>query len=277
VRDHDTAAINDVEDAEPASASRNKQSQEDHPCRKALLAREGARVVDVLSSVATVVPSEYPEVEHRPALREMLRRQVDMQFIDLATLLELPRPDAGLHAGTNLTTTVLLCNIVSGASVLFFKPSLDAIRGRRTDANPMTAGQRFREVLAFFPWEDSSDVPRHDAVRALYKYARNPLAHSLGVGKAPALLPGIRGRNVMLAKRPLSPEAAAEIMRGEAVRPTWSDMPIFTTDDAGYVISVEGLAWGVCRMVRSLFNSEEHGAAADATADVLLGGSGSWI
>jgi len=93
-----------------------------------------------------VVPSDYPELRERPALREMLQRQIDMQFGDLVTLLELPRPDVGLHAGANLTTAVLLCNIISGASVLFYKPSLDGIRGRLTEANTLTSGQRFREV-----------------------------------------------------------------------------------------------------------------------------------
>jgi len=54
-------------------------------------------------------------------------------------------------------------------------------------------------------------------------------------------------------------------------------MPIFSTDESGYVISIEGLAWGVCRMLRTLFSEEEHVAAAETTASELIAGSGSWV
>jgi hypothetical protein len=228
-------------------------------------------------SIAIPVPSDYPELALRPALREMLQRQADMQFADLGVLLQLPRADADLHAGTNLTTTIVLCNIIAGASVLFYESSLDAVQGRRNNANPLGSGQRFREVLDFFPWEDPEVVPRRIAVDALYKYARNPLAHSLGVGKAPALLPGLRGKNVMLAKRPLPAAAVAEVLRGDAVQPLWFDMHIVSTDQSGYVISVEGLAWGVCRMIRSLFADVQQVERAEHTAEQLLGGAGSLV
>jgi hypothetical protein len=223
------------------------------------------------------LPSQYPELAVRPALRGMLRRQVDMQFADLGVLLQLPREDAGLHAGMNLTATILLCNMVSGASVLFYETSLDAVRGRRSDANPRGSGQRFREVLEFLPWEQPEVVPRRVAADALYKYARNPLAHSPGVGKAPGLLPGLRGRNVMLAKRPLPADAVAQVLRGEERRPPWFDMPIVSADQDGYVIFVEGLAWGVCRMIRSLFADVHQVERAEHTAEQLLGGAGAWL
>ena len=216
-----------------------------------------------------VVPSEYPELSGRPALSEMMRRQIDMQFVDLATLLQLPLAGSSLTAGANLTTTTLLCNIVSGASVLFFEPSLDAVRGRLSDTNTLRSGARFRGVLdRYFPWADSGSVPQPQAIRALYKYARNPLAHSLGVGKAPALLPGLAGPNVMLAKRPLPAHAAAEVLRGEPSRPFSSDVPIFETDYQGYVISVEGLSWGVCRMPEPVRRSRPRrtGRTGSATA-----------
>jgi hypothetical protein len=65
-------------------------------------------------------------------------------LLTCATLLQPPRPDADLHADANLTTTVLLCNIISGTSVLFYEPSRDAVCDRRSDANPLRSGQRFR-------------------------------------------------------------------------------------------------------------------------------------
>jgi len=81
----------------------------------------------------------------------------------------------------------------------------------------------------------------------------------------------------MLAKRPLPAQLASEVVLGKAVRPAWSNMPIFSTDESGYVISIEGLAWGVCRMLRTLFSEEEHVAAAETTASELIAGSGSWV
>jgi hypothetical protein len=231
-----------------------------------------------VATAEIVLPSGYAELNGRPALAEMLRRQIDMQFAELATLLQLPLAGSDLKAGANLTTTTLLCNIISGASVLFYEPSLDAVRGRRSAVNPLGSGQRFRAVLdAYFPWSEAGPVPRRLAIDALYKYARNPLAHTLGVGKAPALLPGIRGRTVMLSKRPLPAHAVAELLRGDTPRPSWSDTAIIDSDNAGYVISVEGLAWGVCRMLRTLFADPGHATPAEQVAGQLLDGSGTWV
>lgn len=220
-----------------------------------------------------MLPSGYPELQEYPYLREMLRRQIDMQFTDLATLLQLPLPSHGLDAGANLTTTVLLCNVISGASVLFFEASLDSVRGRRTAVNTLHSSERFRRTLEFFPWDDLAKIPRWEAIDALYKYARNPLAHSLGVGKAPSHFPGLRGRNVLLAKRPLPRHSVAELMCGDPERPIWSDAPVIAREANGYAISVEALAWGTCRMLRSLFASPVQVMAAETTAEQLLSGT----
>ena len=55
-----------------------------------------------------------------PALRDLLRVQVDTQLGDLRTLLCLPRQaEPGFEAGCNLTAATLAFNIVAGARRAF--------------------------------------------------------------------------------------------------------------------------------------------------------------
>jgi hypothetical protein len=72
-----------------------------------------------------MLPSAFPEVAPYEHLRRLLCIQVDMQLVDLRTLLRLPKRDFGLEGGCNLTATTLLCNIIAGASVLFFDASIE--------------------------------------------------------------------------------------------------------------------------------------------------------
>lgn len=110
-----------------------------------------------------LLPSEYSEVRRRPAIRELLRIEVDMQFADLRTLLCLPRDEPGLGAGCNLTASTLALNIVAGASVLFWESSVDAFneRGDR--------GQRFKRLLeAKYPWSNEDGIDPDDGAKLMW-------------------------------------------------------------------------------------------------------------
>ena len=79
-----------------------------------------------------MLPSHFAEVQGFVHLRRLLDLQVDMQFHDLRSLLQLPKPHLGLVGGCNLTATALACNIIAGASVLFYDASPKALTKRRS-------------------------------------------------------------------------------------------------------------------------------------------------
>jgi hypothetical protein len=133
-----------------------------------------------------MLPSQYPESRPYPSLRRLLVLQVDMQFADLKTLLCLPRDEEGLGAGCNLTAATLAVNLIAGASVLLWDSSVEGLAQR---------GDRKRRFIglaeAFYPWCDSDDVNAQLGTKLLWDYTRNPLSHTLGVGKTARIFPGI--------------------------------------------------------------------------------------
>jgi hypothetical protein len=215
----------------------------------------------------SVLPSHFQEVQPYRHLRQLLDLQIDMQFEDLRTLLQLPRREDGLRGGCNLTATALACNIVAGASVLFFEASPEALahRGDRS--------RRFRAVMTgYYPWSASDGKRDDDGAEVLYDFTRNPLSHSLGVQKNPRAFPGAAGgKAVMLAKSRdgLPGEVVTELLNARD-RPEWLS-PTITVAPEADVVSVETLAWGVHEMLRRLFADEAQATAANATARSLLG------
>jgi hypothetical protein len=212
-------------------------------------------------------PSNLAEVRPWPHLRTLLEVQLDAQFADLRTLLRLPRHDETLDGSCNLTSASLLFNIVSGSSVLFYNASIAAM------ADGRQSGERFRGLLEdFYPFLDD-DLPTDDAARVLYRAARNPLTHCLGVGKDRRVFPGApqvgdRPVAVMFSKALLSVDQVAHVASTRA-RPDWLG-PTIAMDGAECVISVATLAWGVHELLRTLFGDEAQARRADAVAAELL-------
>lgn len=212
-------------------------------------------------------PSDFPEVQAYPNLRALLAIQLDMQFADLRTLLQLPRPGDGLEGGCNLTAASLLFNIVSGSSVLFYDASTTAM------ADGRQSGRRFKELLTgYYPFCDG-DLQPDEAARVLYEAARNPLTHCLGVGKDKRVFPGApqignRPVAVMFSKGPLSPGQVGALVSVRE-RPAWLE-PTITVQHEECVIAVCALAWGVHEMLRQLFGDPPQAQQADATAARLL-------
>lgn len=214
-----------------------------------------------------LLPSAYPEVGDRPALRKLLRIQVDMQVTDLATLLCLPREEPGLDGGCNLTATMLATNIIAGASVLFWNSSVEALRNRGD------RGKRFTDVVTVhYPWLANDAVTPELGAKLLWDHARNPLSHTLGVGKQAQLFPGIprEEQGVWLSKPHGLTAASVEDLMGAENRPNYMIATV-TAEPGGYVISVVTLAWGVTRLLRNLFADSNHADAAETTACRLLG------
>ena len=177
-----------------------------------------------------MVPSRYPEVQAYPYLRRLLEAQVDMQFRDVRVLLMLPRPDDGLDAGCNLTTALLLTAIAAGASVLLWDAHSGALhaRGER--------GARFKATVErHYPWSADDSVTPEYGTKLLYDYTRNPLSHTLGIGKTTRLFPGIPAdeREIWLAKpvHGLSGAQADEVL-SSFEKPVWLDPTLKTAATA---------------------------------------------
>jgi hypothetical protein len=214
-----------------------------------------------------MLPSAYPEVVELPALRELLRIQVDMQVADLKTLLCLPLPEPGLGAGCNYPAATLAVNLIAGASVLFWRASPEALikRGDR--------GERFLGLmLAKYPWVADDAVAPELGGKLLWDHTRNPLSHTLGVGKTAELFPGISRdeRGVWLGKpKEGLPAPVVDELMSSYERPEWLG-PTVGSEPGGYVVHVPTLAWGVHRMLRDLLSDPEQADAAEATARSLL-------
>lgn len=215
-----------------------------------------------------LAPSEYPETAGRPALRELLRVQVDMQLGDLRTLLCLPRrEEPGLQAGCNLTAATLAFNIIAGASVLFWESSVKAIE-RRGDRGP-----RFKALVeAKYPWAADDATSAELGAEVMWDWARSPLTHTLGVGKSAHLFPGQpkRERGIWFVKsRDGLPADAVDALLSSYEKVDWLPATI-THDYGGYAIRVDTLAWGVCRTLRDLFRDDGQASRANDTAAKLL-------
>src|SRR4051812_37463160 len=121
-----------------------------------------------------MLPSSFPELKGLPrtSLRRLCRDHFDMQIEDVRVLLRMPK--AGYPAGCNFAAAAVLFNLIGGASVCFYDTSPQAL------ATAGDRGKRFKDMLiAFFPWP--AGISAKDGADVFYKYARNPLAHALGL------------------------------------------------------------------------------------------------
>jgi hypothetical protein len=193
-------------------------------------------------------------------------RQIDMQFADLTTMLRLPQKQIGLDGGCNFAAARLCFDLMAGASVLFYDASIEALheRGRR--------GQRFKTLVAtFYPWlPGTDDAVGEEAARLLYDWARNPLAHALGV-VGPAATGATDPVPIFFAsKGALEPDQIAEIEEPR-IRPRWLDPTIRHAGGNIYTLFVPSLVWGIHRMLENVFADVTQAERADATARELLG------
>lgn len=214
-----------------------------------------------------VVPSEFPETAPYEALREVCRRQIDMQFADLHVALQLPAASIDPDVGLNLTTAALLFSLVAGASVILHEPSWKAFK------SGAASGSRFKAALEHaYPWRPDDEVSGAAAAELLYKWARNPLVHSLGIGKDRHAMPGAPGSppydRIVFVKWALTPVEVHAVSQGPAGRPPWLPATV-TRDGPSIEFSVPTLAWGTHVMWRALIT--EHGNAAERVARRVLG------
>jgi len=207
-----------------------------------------------------VLPSEFPEVQAYPQLKRLLAHQVDMQFVDLRSLLELPRVQR--DGGCNFVTATVLFNIIAGSSVCFYdaRPEGLTTRGDR--------GRRFVGILEnFYPWAVES-ISKDVAVSILYQSARNPLAHSLGIDIPDA---NTKAKQILLKKWALTTKQILEL-EDSINRPTWAGGTIIHIKPLRgggeeVAISIPALYWGVHRMLHALFTDPVQVQQAEALVE----------
>jgi hypothetical protein len=200
-----------------------------------------------------MLPSEFPElsVALQPSLVRLCRDHFDMQVQDVRVLLRMPK--AGYQAGCNFAALAVLFNLIAGASVCFFDASAKALaeRGNR--------GKRFQDMLeTWYPWEPGQ--PPGDGANVLYSYARNPLAHSLGMDDPD-------GPEVGINKFPLS-ERRIETLETSTDRPAWCP-PALTAVGSDFEVGVAGLYWGYHRLLHALFADPHQLSQAEQLAQSL--------
>lgn len=204
-----------------------------------------------------MLPSEFPEIQMYPQLKQLLVRQVDMQFMDLRCLLELPRVDS--DGGCNFATAAVLLNIIAGSSVCFYNADPAGITNRSD------RGKRFRGILnAFYPWA-GEPISKDVGVALLYESARNPLAHSLGIDTPDG---STKPKQVFLKKWPLTTQKVTEL-EDSVDRPSWAETTIvhakiLTAGGEEVAISIPALYWGVHRMLHSIFSDLDQVQGAEA-------------
>ncbi len=109
-------------------------------------------------------------------VQDFIRQILDNQFADVRGMLQLPRPDVGIEPACNYSIVSSLTNLISGLSVTIFKPK-SLLEG--SVRSKYGSGQAFQDLVRdYFPYTPSGIT---DFPKKLYKIARNPMAHSLGV------------------------------------------------------------------------------------------------
>ncbi len=179
-----------------------------------------------------MLPSQLSAFGKYPAVLNFVTNHLDMQFNDVRGMMKLPLPEIGITGGCNFAAAAILCNLISGISVVLYTP-------KRRKAG---SGEKFKGLLEdFYPWE--SGEKKAEKSKAIYDLVRNPLAHSLSVPKKGSL-------PLSIQKGPLT-EARLEELENASVRPNWVPLAV-TGNSRAYVLSVVGLHWGVFDLVRRL-------------------------
>lgn len=165
----------------------------------------------------------------------------------------------------NLTAASHLFSLISGISVLLYNADWGYLKTRDH------AGRRFKgAIMEHMPLTHDDDLTPGHAASVMWEFARNPLAHSFGLGKERASFPGLPGSErdpeMYIAKGPdgLHARQANALLRGDLPRPAWLPRPTISPrygDSRGIVISVEGLSWATVAMLRSILRSPHRDTA----------------
>jgi hypothetical protein len=192
-----------------------------------------------------------------PQARTLIQHVEALSFNDIHSMLRLPLADYGITAGCNFAITHVLMSVIGGVSTTLYKQSGEV-------------GTRFKGVLVdFFPWdlEPAGNLGRNDAAEAIYDVFRNPLTHDLGLDVKQkskgikVLVKRLKTRSHSGRDRGLT-ETYIEFLERAQTRPKMSATVTATAQKK--ILIVEGLYWGIRRMIERLSADQKLMAAAES-------------
>lgn len=124
-----------------------------------------------------MTPAGLTDFKDWPKVERFVKKRISMQYEDLRKLMQ--------ERGFNLLAVAGLCDLVSGLSVSLYKPTVTkkwiVVCGTKKQVD-LGTGDLFKLLLeAYYPWQKGERRKRKSEI--IYKFVRNPLGHSLGMGK----------------------------------------------------------------------------------------------
>ncbi len=191
-----------------------------------------------------------------PHVMGLIHHIESKSFSDIHSMLRLPIHNYRLSAGCNFAIAHVLMAVIGGVSTTLYRHT-----GR--------VGERFIGILEdYFPWdlEPSGSVSPKDGAEAIYEVFRNPLTHDLGLDikkKSAGLKVKYKRLKTSTRKgtdRGLT-ERHIEKLESTVVRPNMS--ATVTLASHKRVLLIEGLYWGVRRMIERLAADKKRMHAAE--------------
>jgi hypothetical protein len=201
------------------------------------------------------LPSLFPEVSSNSELKRFFERHVDMQVAEVRKMF--------VRDGFNFPLSSYLLDLISGISVCLYNAGVQGV------LNTSGRGRRFKDCLLLaYPVESDLPISRSRLVDILWDYARNPLAHALGVYLPRQTSPI---EDVALLKRRISNVKVASL-EDSINRPSFC-LPTITvtsgTRKTIYDLHLSTLYWGVHRMLHILLqNPAQIGQSGQLAAAV---------
>lgn len=184
-------------------------------------------------------PSEFPEVKSYTAIFKILQTQVDMLFNDIRTMLKQPLSES--DGGCNFAAANFICDIISGISVILYKPD----EGLGDD--------RSEELMQnYYPW-DKEDITSAKGYKIIHS-TRNAITHRLGLKK----IPGSKEIPVGIKKSQLTVSEINELENLFEPRPWYGRKTIEVEADGSYSIIVMGFYRGLLEMLKKLFEDKNQ-------------------
>lgn len=189
-----------------------------------------------------------------PTVRRLIDRLERISFSDVHTMLRLPIPNYGINAGCNFAITHVLLTTVGGISTTLYR------RGNKD-------WKRFQGLLRnHYPWnlEPTQTATPAEAARIIYEVIRNPLTHDLGLD----LHRKSGGGKVIIKRLQRSKQKGGlgehwiENLEKGVVRPKMSSA--VTVQPDARVLLVEGLYWGLRRMIEAMTRDSQLMARAES-------------
>jgi hypothetical protein len=189
-----------------------------------------------------------------PSVKRLIDRLENLSFNDVHTMLRLPVRNYRLDPGCNFAIAQVLMTVIGGISTTLYRQGTND-------------GERFKGLLKnHYLWdlEPTRDVTTDEAARIIYQVLRNPLTHDLGLD----LHGHSKGKKVKVKRLQRSAhkggltERWIEKLEREPTRPKMSSAVTVRGD--AIVLLIEGLYWGLRRMVEAMTHDAHLMAQAES-------------